>query len=240
MPSPAKRSTPLYVRARKELVDRIRSGAWRPGELIPNEFELADEFGMSQGTVRKALDSLAADHLVIRRQGRGTFVVEHTPAHVQFRFFNLFDDAGRQILPESRDARIRRMRAKAGERRALALTAGDDVVRIERIRLRRTAPFIIETISLPAALFPGIEAMAPLPNTLYDLFQKSFGVLIIRADEQISPLAAGPEEARALEIAEGTPLLRVERVSFGLDDAPVELRVSLVHLPTGYYFSRVK
>jgi GntR family transcriptional regulator len=80
---------PLYAQVRQLLRERIRSGTWRPGQLLPNEFEIADEFGVSQGTARKALDALAQDGLVVRRQGRGTFVVEHTPAHVMFRLFHL-------------------------------------------------------------------------------------------------------------------------------------------------------
>ena len=75
---------PLYAQVREHLVERIRSGEWKPGQLIPNEFEIAAEFGVSQGTARKAISELAAEGLVLRRQGRGTFVVEHTPAHAHY------------------------------------------------------------------------------------------------------------------------------------------------------------
>ena len=96
---------PLYAQVRERLVERIRSGEWKPGQLIANEFEIAAEFGVSQGTARKAIGDLASEGLVVRRQGRGTFVVEHTPAHVLFRFFNLFDEAGAAVIPDSRDTR---------------------------------------------------------------------------------------------------------------------------------------
>src|SRR5262245_17819819 len=96
---------PLYAKVREQLVERIRSGVWRPGQLIPSEFEIAAEFGVSQGTARKAISALAAERLVMRQQGRGTFVVEHTPAHVLFRFFNIFDTAGQLIIPDSRRMR---------------------------------------------------------------------------------------------------------------------------------------
>src|SRR5690349_13804744 len=112
---------PLYVRVRERLVERIRLGQWKPGQLIPNEFEIAAEFGVSQGTARKAISELAAEGLVLRRQGRGTFVVEHTPAHVLFRFFNIFDDAGVPVIPDSRDTHSSLADANGEERHALAL-----------------------------------------------------------------------------------------------------------------------
>ena len=110
---------------------------------------------------------------MVRRQGRGTFVVEHTPAHVLFRFFNLFDADGAAVVPDSRDARSSLAPASSEEREALGLDAGAQVIRITRIRTRDGAPFIAETIALPEALFPGLVEQAEMPNTLYDLFQKA-------------------------------------------------------------------
>src|SRR5258708_39970728 len=111
-------SRPLYARVRERLIERIRSGEWKPGQLIANEFEIAAEFGVSQGTARKAIGDLAAEGLVVRRQGRGTFVVEHTPAHVLFRFFNLFDAAGSCVVPRRPGGKGRRPGAARGEGKA--------------------------------------------------------------------------------------------------------------------------
>src|SRR5712671_4836781 len=169
---------PLYAQVRERLIERIRSGEWKPGQLIANEFEIAAEFGVSQGTARKAIGDLASEGLVVRRQGRGTFVVEHTPAHVLFRFFNLFDVDGTALVPDSRDTRSSLAQAGSGERKALGLEPNARVIRITRIRTRDGAPFISETIALPEALFPGLAEQAQMPNTLYDLFQKAYGVLV--------------------------------------------------------------
>ena len=136
---------PLYARVRELLIERIRSGAWRPGQLIPNEFEIAAQFGVSQGTARKAIDSLATDQLLLRRQGRGTFVVEHTPANVLFRFFSIYTDEGEQILPAGEDGKPQSGQADPEEARALGLGAGDPVIRIERVRRRDDTPFVVET-----------------------------------------------------------------------------------------------
>jgi GntR family transcriptional regulator len=228
---------PLYARVREHLIERIRSGEWKPGQLIANEFEIAAEFGVSQGTARKAIGDLATEGLVVRRQGRGTFVVEHTPAHVLFRFFNLFDADGAAVIPDSRDTRSSLAQASSEEREALSLDRNARVIRITRIRARDGAPFIAETIALPEALFPGLAEQAEMPNTLYDLFQKAYGVLVTRTDDRLSAIAADTETAAVLGIAPGTPLVRIGRIAFGLDDRPVEWRVSLCHLAGAHYLA---
>ncbi len=231
-------SRPLYVQVRERLLERIRSGAWKPGQLIPNEFEIAAEFGVSQGTARKAISELAAEELVVRRQGRGTFVVEHTPAHVLFRFFNIYDASGAAVIPDSRGTRASVQRASAQERAALELAENASVIRIRRTRMRGGVPFITETITLPEALFPGLADEAALPNTLYDMFQKVYGVLLTRTDDRLSAVTADAETAAELGIAPGAPLLRIERIAFSLDDRPIEWRVSLCHLAGGHYLAR--
>jgi len=229
---------PLYAKVREQLVERIRSGVWKPGQLIPSEFEIAAEFGVSQGTARKAIGALATERLVMRQQGRGTFVVEHTPAHVLFRFFNMFDAAGELITPDSRQASCTVAPADGPEQRALRLAPGAEVIRVGRVRTRHGIPFICETIRLPQELFPDLAQIDPLPNTLYDLFQKTYGILLVRTEDRLSATAADAETARALDLAAGAPLLRIDRTAFGLDDRPIEWRVSLCHLQGAYYLAR--
>jgi GntR family transcriptional regulator len=231
---------PLYGRVHDTLVERIRSGAWRPGQLIPNEFEVAAEFGVSQGTARKALDVLAAEGLVVRRQGKGTYVVEHTPAQVLFRFFQLQDKAGRPITPFSPAAAAAGGVATRNERIALSLEPGARVVRITRSRFDGKLPIMVETIVLPDELFPGLAGRSDVPNTLYDLFQKRYGQLVTRADERLTPVTADAATAAALGIAVGTPLLKIDRIAFGLDDRRLEWRVSLCHVRGGHYLARLK
>lgn len=232
-------SRPLYVQVRELLLDRIQKGDWGPGAALPNEFELAREMGVSQGTVRKALDGLTLDHILVRRQGRGTFVVEQTPANELFRFFKLYDNkSGAQVIPDSRDARVTSGKARALELQRLQLAKGARVVRIQRLRTRDGQPFIAETIVLPESLFPQLSTMQDVPNTLYDLFQKSYGVMVARTDERLDAVAASKHEAASLKIAEGAPLLRIDRVTYSIDERPVEWRVSLCHLADAHYQAR--
>jgi GntR family transcriptional regulator len=232
-------SRPLYAQVRETLIERIRAGLWQPGQLIPNEFDIAAEFKVSQGTARKAIDMLAADGLVVRRQGKGTYVAENTPADVLFRFFHVYDAQGRQLLPECAGVPPRTRRASDDERRILRLTEGAEVITIERTRTVGGRPFSLEHIVLPAALFPTLVTAAAIPNTLYDLFQKSHGVLVARADDRLGVILAGPAEQAALGVSAGTPLLRIDRTAFDLDGRPVEWRISLCHLEGAHYLARV-
>lgn len=230
---------PLYARVKAVLFERIRSGAWRPGQLIPSETEIGRELGVSQGTARKALDSMSREGLVVRRQGKGTYVVEHTPDDVLFRFFHIYDDTGGRITPDSVATTAAEMPAAAAARARLGLPRGAHVIRIHRLRVRHGRPFIDETIVLPRARFPGLARRKPIPNTLYDLFQREYGILVARADEHISPVSADARTARELALPQGTPLLRIERVAYGMDDRPIEWRVSLVHLDRAHYLARL-
>ncbi|MBY0421758.1 MAG: GntR family transcriptional regulator, partial [Parvularculaceae bacterium] len=125
---------PLYQQVRELLLARIASGVWRPAESLPSEQTLAGELGVSHGTVRKALDSLAADNLVERRQGKGTYVVEHTQESAHFRFFKITHASGERAMPECRKSSILRRAAKAGERAKLDLAEGGEVFQIRRDR----------------------------------------------------------------------------------------------------------
>jgi GntR family transcriptional regulator len=232
---------PLYAQVRDQLIERIRSGAWKPGQLIPNEFEIAAEFGVSQGTARKAIEALASERLVLRRQGRGTFVVEHTPAHVLFRFFNILDDDDKTpITPDSTQVKAEIARATREERARLDMAAADNVIRISRVRTRDGKPFITELIALPEKLFPGLVDLPNIPNTIYDLFQKSYGILMMRTDDRLSAVAADAAAAAALGVAPGAPLLRIDRTAYALDDLPIEWRTSLCHLENAHYIARTK
>ena len=232
---PSVGNRPLYAQVREQLLQRISTGTWRPGQLIPNEFELAREMGVSQGTARKALDSIAADGLLVRRQGRGTFVVEHTASDMLFRFFNLFDSDGNPIGPESKSARVTRGKATAIERKKLGLGDDRDVFRISRVRTRNERPFIVESLVLPASRFGALDKLDEIPNTLYDYFQKHFGITVTRGDERIQAVAAGRIEAKALGVDEGTPLLKLDRQMYDLDGNVIEWRVSFCHLENAYY-----
>jgi len=230
---------PLYVQVQRALSERIHSGVWEPGRPLPNEFQLAAEFGVSQGTVRKALDALAAEHLVERHQGRGTFVARHTSDTVHFRFFQLYDPGGR-IHPESRDVQVAVATADADERAALALEPKGRVIRITRTRTHADRPIIDERISISHARFAALLDQDTIPNTLYDLYQTEFGVTVARVEESLRAGAAEPDTAAKLECDVGAAILIIERIAFDYSGQPVELRVSHCLTDTVHYHTTLK
>ncbi len=225
----------LYARIHAQLVERIRSGQWKPGQRIPSEFAIADEFDVSQGTARKALETLAADKLVIRKQGHGTFVF--TPEDILYHFFNVFDHKGKRIIPLSRSTKCVVRKVNRIERRALGLQRNARVIRIDRLRMRGAKPFVTERISLPEATFPGLADLPEIPDRFYDIFQRDHGVLVLRTDERVTAAAADAKTSAKLKIPPGTPLLRIERIAFTFDDQPVEWRISLYHLQRAHYLA---
>ena len=218
---------PLYQQVKDLLVERLIGGYWRPGNLLPSEMQLAEELGVSQGTVRKALDEMTASNLLVRRQGRGTYVAEHDQEHALFHFFKLTGRDGQPLVPESRVLRLSKGRARNGEAARLRIAATAEVVRITRVRSLFGRPAIFERIALPSALFPDLHDKRDLPNTLYTLFARDYGITVAKAEERLSAVAAEADAARHLDLEPGAPLLAIDRVALALDGRPVEWRNSL-------------
>lgn len=230
---------PLYRQVKAIFVRRLVDGVWAPGTSLPSEGQLAAEIGVSQGTVRKALDELAAENLLVRRQGRGTFVAEHDERRILFQFFKLVPDEGDRRFPDSSVLGVKTGPADAAERAALELDEGAGVIRIRRLRAFEATPIVLETLSLPRQVFPGL-AEAPIPNNLYSLYAGRYGVTIAHAREKLKAVALSPEEAGLLGVAAGTPALRIDRVALSLDGSPVELRVSLCLTEEAHYLSDLR
>ena len=221
--------SPLYQQIKALITQSLQSGEWKPGELIPSEVELAGRFKVSQGTVRKAIDELAAENLVMRRQGKGTFVSTHHEARAHFRFLRLVPDEGVPHYPESKFLEVRRVRAPADVARLMELKSGDAVIFIKRVQYFDGVPTIVEELWLPGLIFKGLtaERLVEYKGPMYGLFETEFGTRMIRASEQIRAVCADADAAQLLNIQAGTPLLSSERVSFTYGDKPVELRRGL-------------
>ncbi|MDD2917411.1 GntR family transcriptional regulator [Rhodoferax sp.] len=232
--------SPLYRQIKGLILNSLRAGEWKPGELIPSEMDLAARFHVSQGTVRKAVDELAAENLLLRRQGKGTFVATHAEQQVQFRFLKLVPDSGTRGSegPAQRDIiECKRSRASADVARALALRNGDNVLQVRRVLSFGGAPIILEDIWLPAAPFKGLSAeqLANYQGPMYALFETEFNMRMVRAEEKIRAIAATAQHEQLLKVAPGTPLLSVERVAYTYRDEPMELRRGYYRTDTHHY-----
>lgn len=221
--------SPLYQQIKALLLQSLDRGEWKPGEAIPSEHELAARYQVSQGTVRKAIDELAADNLLLRRQGKGTFVATHQEAKVRFRFLRLMPDDGKPRLSGSRILDCRRGKASAEIAALLDLKAGEGVVMLRRLLSFDGSPTILDDIWLPGALFQGltVDLLGRNRGPLYGLFEAEFGISMVRAEEKIRAVRAGQEEAALLNVSISDPLLEVERVSYTYGDRPVEVRRGL-------------
>lgn len=229
--------SPLYQQIKTLITQSLQSGEWKPGELIPSEMELAGRFKVSQGTVRKAIDELAAENLVVRRQGKGTFVATHHEVRAEYRFLRLMPDVGEPHNPENRIVEVRRLRAPAEVARLLEMKSGDPVIFIKRVQSFDGTPTILEELWLPGHLFKGLtaERLAEYKGPMYGLFETEFGTRMIRATEKVRALVADEGIAELLGIAPGKPLLSVERVSFTYGDKPVEVRRGLYLTDSHHY-----
>ena len=231
--------SPLYQQIKALIMRSLQRAEWRPGEAIPSEIDLAARFKVSQGTVRKAIDELAAENLLVRRQGRGTFVATHAEEQVQFRFLRLTPDgagAGAGGMTR-RLIDCKRQRAPADVARALRLGASDPVIRARRVLSFRDTPVVLDDIWLPSSLFKGLtaERLAAHQGPMYGLFEAEFGVRMIRAEEKIRAVAADAASAALLALPVGAPVLSVERLALTYDDRPVELRRGLYSTAAHHY-----
>ena len=233
---------PLYLQLKDLLLRDMETRQWRPGEALPSEIELAARFGVSQGTVRKAIDALASDNLVVRRQGKGTFVATHTEEKSSmFRFLRIRRSDGRDEYPASRLLDVRRGKASAEVARLLELKASDAVFVIRRVLEYGGEPAVLDDITLPATLFKGLTRarLEAYRGSMYGFFETQFGVRTLRAQERLKAIAADSATAAILKVRTGEPLLAVERLTRTYGERPVEWRRGLCSTRRHYYLNEL-
>jgi len=227
----AQTDAPLYQEIRDRLTEAIAQGVWPPGTAIPSESTLAREFKVSIGTLRKAVDDLVARQILVRQQGRGTFVTLHNPHRLMFHFFHIVGSDGAKRYPEVTTLEFKTARADVEAAAKLAIPQSEKVIRIRNLLQLDGAPVIVDDITLPAAMFSGLNEriFANRENTIYHLYQSRFGINVVRTHERLRAVAAPRDVASLLAVAPGAPLLQISRVALTYRDKPVEWRVSRVN-----------
>lgn len=231
------RLQPLYAQVKALLVQRVASGGWKPGQMLPSEFELASIYNVSQGTMRKALIALEADRLIVRRQGRGTYVARHTRERALFHFFRMVDAGNRRQTPSSIVLTHRTIKARPEQAALLEVEPGTMLHAVVRVRRFGGVPAIFERIFIPVALMPrlSLPKAVVMEDEMYVIYEESFGITVARASERLTAVPAGCEEATHLKVAAGTPLLQILRLARDVGGSCVELRVSRCNSAfTGY------
>lgn len=233
--------SPLYRQIKGLMLHALEKQEWRPGEMIPSEAELASRFQVSQGTVRKAIDELVADKLLLRRQGKGTFVTSHSDPRAFFRFLRLVPLSGGVEPARSRPLECWRAKARPEAAHILGIQPGDPVIIVRRLLEFSGKPVVLDEIYLPGEIFAGLtlEVLKESQVSLYTLFEERFGVRMIRAEERLRAVAADRTTAELLGVREGSPLLSVERTSFTYGNRPVEWRRGLYSTEAHCYFNEL-
>jgi GntR family transcriptional regulator len=193
-----------------------------PGAGIPTERELSEQFGVSRGTVRQALDRLEAEQRIHRHQGKGTFVAKPKMDHMLELTSHTEHVRARGMEPASRLISVTRLAADAEVATMLAVGEGDEILQIERVRLADGDPLAVEVLYLEAKRFDGVAAMLGESQSLYELLRARYGVELSWAEETIEAVVAPEREASLLGIASGGPMLLLCRLSFDPIGRPVE------------------
>jgi GntR family transcriptional regulator len=223
--------SPLYLEVRRRIAEAIRSGEWRPGDAIPPEKKLCERFGVSIGTLRRAVDELTASGLLLRQQGRGTFVARHSQDRYLFSFFHLVGQDGRKEYPRVRFLKCGIASADALAADVLAVKAGSRLIHLSNELSLAGEVASLDEIFLPVALFPGLTSprLRDRRTTLYQMYQDEFNVTVVRTAERLRAAAATQGQARLLNMDAGAPVLKIIRVAYSFQDRPVELRLSYVN-----------
>lgn len=240
-------SVPLYRQVKRELQRVIESGRCRPGDPLPNESVIAQALQVSIGTLRRAVDELVHEHVLVRRQGKGTFVALHGYDRFLFHFFHIeprpdprFGDIPQPPeYPHVESLGFERDRAGEFEAAMLRIKANDPVIRFDN-RLSLSGRVVVhDRIAIPALLFKGLteKRLQDRQSTIYSLYQTEFGITVLHAQERTRAAAADRNTARLLGVPVGQPVLEVHRTALTFGDKPVEYRISTINTDLHDYVS---
>ena len=230
---------PLYQEVKHLLTQSLAEGEWQPGVALPSETKLGERYRVSIGTVRKAIDELVAERILVRHQGRGTFVAGHNARRTLFHFFHIIPAGGGKEQPETALLSFERARADADSARRLSIAQGAPVFHIKNLLRLTGKPVVLDEIILPAERFPRLseKIFRERDSTIYQLYQERYGINVVRSAERLSAALADRPSAKLLGIPAGSPLLRIKRTALTYHNVPVELRTSLVNTAEHEYFS---
>ena len=219
---------PLYQQTYQKILSWITSGKWKFNQRLPSESLLAKKLSVSPGTVRKAFDQLVAERIIVRRQGKGTYLNEQSTESNLFLFFRICDGDGTRILPSSKV--IKTEIEPLGEvlAKKMELKPDQRALYIYRTRYKDDEPILYERVVLPLCFYPELDQSVAIPNTLYDFLQQNYSVTITKAHESIRATKATKAIAEQLQCQPEDSLLVIERLTEDLRGKVVEYRESFV------------
>ena len=232
---------PLYKGVQRALMEQLASGDLKPGQLIPSERQLATEYNVSIGTLRKAIDELVENRILIRQQGKGTFVASHDRERLLFYFFHVVPQKGLKSYPLVESVFFHKAVADAEVASRLKIALGAPTFHVRNKLSLVGAVVSVDDITIDQARFAKLSPaqFKERPNTIYNLYQEAFGITVVRTDERLRAEAASVDHAKLLSLKVGTPVLTIRRTAFDMRDEPVELRISTVNTEAHEYFAEL-
>ncbi len=214
---------PLYLQIAAGLLEQIESGELSPGERLPPERKLSNLLGVTRSTLRRALQRLEVQGVLVRRQGAGTYVaapkIEQT---VDQRLSFSHQMQKRGYLTGTRLLHFDRRPAEATVANALRIPLGARVFHCQRLHCIDQSPAVLETIWMPAARFPNLEQFDWSKRLVYDIIEQQYGVVVSRGRQSLEAVVATEYEAGVLGVQAGAPLMLERRTAFDQHDRPVE------------------
>ena len=223
-------SLPLYKSIKLEVTRALSGGEIKTGMALPTEKQLSERYGVSVGTVRRALSDLVAEKILIRQQGRGTFLAPFDSARMLNSFWHIVGKDGVREVPIVQTLRFEKTTANPHTAERLGIQPGAPIYWIVNLMLMGGNPMLVDGLHIPQAVFPGLTRAQFVGRnaTIYDLYRDEFGISVVKTRDQLTSVAADRETAKKLGLALGTPLLEIVRVAYTFNERPVELRRSLL------------
>lgn len=219
---------PRYHQLKEILRERIRSGEWKPGDLIPSERELSESYDISRMTARQAITDLVNEGVFYREQGRGTFVTQNKITQQLLHLTGFTEDIrARGQRPSTRVLAASLQPADETAATQLRLAPGEPIFVLRRLRLADDEPLAIEVSMLN---FKGCEQLAEEDlehQSLYQLLESRYGIPLMEADQEIEAGLASEEEAKILNVPPGSAVLFTRRTTFTDRNRPIEYAKSV-------------
>lgn len=230
---------PLYREVQWRITRALAAGEWKPGEAIPSESRLARQFKVSIGTIRRAIDELVAGRILVRQQGRGTFVATHTEDRTLFYFFHVVGKNDSREFPVSELLGFRKERADADDETQFGIARGSRVARVRNLLKLAGKPVVLDDITVPTERFARLDeaTFRHREGTIYGLYQARYGVNVVRISERLSAAHPPADIAAILGMRTDQPVLQIRRVAYTYNDTPVEYRRSWINTADHEYLS---
>ena len=220
----ARPAVALHHQIKEDLFLHLRSGRWTPGAELPTEEALCKHYGVSRGTVRRAIADLVTDGYVERHRGRGTYVSHPKLESGIVGSYSRFRVVGPPLDPGGRVLFCKRIRAAKDVAAMMQIEAGTPLWNLERVRFTQGKAVSVQTSFLPVAICPELSRQPLATEHLIDVLRDTYGVMLASAVEYIDPTVADGYSARLLGIKVRTPLFQIERTTCTVTGAVAEYR----------------